>query len=556
VATIPGADPLVEAFLAQRGDDPTPPLSRPELAKILTDLDRLYWKEVETQIEANARAHSDRLVFHKYERMLIDLGLVDIRLIPRGEEVRIQLLKDLYHRGPPHIQYFSEWIGARYRTFVLYGRLGAAGDGREASAAAPVGAEDPQLRQFREARTRIYERLRPLFQNLPGFPPQSVDLLFSGRIDASIEQLTVQMTQQEHPRIVEQWRHLNDLRARMIQRARERATTDEELMLFDGLEKIDMVLAERVAAQGATASVPKPRPEGAAGPAVAPSERVKFVQGEVRLVRQLIKLGLAGSGLTRTTSVLTGVEGRATKPQVLEVLRGVKECDPGLPGTPSIVIAPYAGSGFYEWDRDTVFIPLSPTRSVEESVVTGLANYRIMLDTLHGGGRLKRAYETRFGKQDFRGQFIRDYKNWVMGIGKGYRGAMPPERYDFFRTYIGPSVDDLFMPVEIARRTPEERTRLIAELRRKINRAEAEFEDYINLAVQYWKESRPQEALDMLAVAVKLYPVDGRALYALGHACISLGIHDKGRAALEECLNVAANTIWHVYAQDALQKHG
>lgn len=530
-------------FLAARGDNPAPVTSRPELKKIVDEFDRLYWTHAEKLVEDLATRQGDRLMFTKYERMFLDLGLVDLKMIPNADNLKTDLVRELYTRDRPTHTYFSEWLTGRYRTFILTGKLE-----RQEAPAAPV-AEDSETAQYKEARRRIYTAVRPLFDNLPGFPATQIDLLFSGRIDTMIADLSATLATKEDPRAADQRRHLTEMRSRMMTRARERATKDEELKFFDALSKVDAILATRVSAA--------PAPRLAAGGQTAiinPNDRAKFLKDELKIVRQNIKLGTIGSGVTRTCSILFTAENRCKKADLAPVLASVRECDPTLPPAPNIMIGPYIGTGFYEWDRDTVFAPLSPTRSVEESIVNALANYRMILDAQQGAGRLKRAYEMKFEKADFRQGFLRDYKNWVLGVGKGFRGALPPESFDFFKQHLGPSPDDFFAPSDLARLTPEERVNRIKDLRRKINAAEGEFEDYYALAVMYWKEGQPSQALDNLAAAVKLYPVDGRAMFTLGHLCFTLGMNPQAKDALHEVINIARNTLWHIYAADVLQR--
>lgn len=546
VIPIEGLDKLVDRFLAARGDNPAPVTSRPELKKIVDEFDRLYWSQAETLLDDLATRQGDRLVFTKYERMFLDLGLVSLRMIPNADAIKTDLIRELYTRDRPTHFYFSEWLANRYRTFILTGKL------ERAEAPAAAVAEDADTVQYKEARRRIYTAVRPLFDNLPGFPPSQIDLLFSGRFDTMIADLSATLATKEDPRAADQRRHLVEMRGRMIARARERAAKDEDLKFFDALAKVDSIMALKAASAPAA---PAPRTAGGGATAVVnPSDRAKFLKDELKIVRQNIKLGVIGSGVTRTSSIMFTADNRTKKADLAPVLASVRECDPTLPPTPNIMIAPYIGTGFYEWDRDTVFAPLSPTRSVEESIVNALANYRMMLDVQQGAGRLKRAYEMRFDKADFRQGFLRDYKNWVLGVGKGFRGALSPESFDFFKQYIGPNSDDFFAPSELARLTPEERQSMIKQCRRKLNQAEGEFEDYCALAVMYWKEGQPNYALENIAAAVKIYPVDGRAMFTLGHLCFTLGMEDKAKDALNEVINIARNSIWHIYAADVLQK--
>jgi tetratricopeptide (TPR) repeat protein len=553
----PGLDQAVEALIAARGDDakdPSPLVSRAALNKLIAPLTQAYWDKTTQILSEAVQRGGDQLILNKYERLTIDLGMLDSRLVPDFNERRVELLKELYAQADPTHFYFSEWLAHRYRTFTLTDRMEAVA----AAAAAAPAAADAETQQFLLVRSRLYSMLRGFFESLPGFPAATVEMLFNGKIDSMIADLTAALARKADTRQADQRQHLVTMRQRMIARARERATTPEELTYFDGLAKIDALLeakAQKAAEEGRAAPEARPKPAARAD-TKDPAKRTGFVNAELTLVKSLLRLGVMGAGITRTTPVLFSAAGRTRRTELRDALERVRECDPALPGSPNMLVAPYVGTGFYEWDRDTIFVPLTPTRGVDEAIVTALANYRIMLDNLQGKGGLKRAYEAKFPKEDFRAGFLRDYKNWVLGVGKGFKGALTQESYDFFKDYIGPQAQDLFAPAEMARLSPEQRNEVIKQCRGRLNRGEGTYHDHWHLGIMYWRENQPPQALENIAAAVKLYPVDGRLLYTLGHVCAAVGYDAKAREAFDEVLSIAPNTIWHVYASDALQKLG
>jgi hypothetical protein len=316
--------------------------------------------------------------------------------------------------------------------------------------------------------------------------------------------------------------------------------------LFDALDKIEKAISEVETAM-------KPRMIMEQKPSSI-GERTHFVLSEIKLVRSLLKLAIPGSGITRTHSTLLTSRKRNDRKVIEEALKHIQECDPSIPLTVSIMIAPGVGMGFYEWDRDTIFVPLVPTREPLESVVTGVANYRIMLDMLQNGSLLKKNFEEKFKGRDFRSDFIRLYKSWVLGIGRGFRGALEAEEYEFVKAWVGPPKDDLFGPRAIAHASPEKALNMIKMHRGRINRAEGTFDDHYNLAILYWKQGRPADSLREIALAVKINPINGRALFTLGYLCNAVGYADKAKKALEETLEIAPNTIWQIYALDMTQK--
>jgi tetratricopeptide (TPR) repeat protein len=535
-------DEIIEKFLKLQGNRPEPIETRRELVSVIEQLDEIYWSEVE-RIFVNA-LHQDehRLFLNKYERVIVDTGYVDDRLVDNPQELKIKLLKELYFESKPNHFYLSQWLNERLRTFIVYGELGI-----DKKPTLEVGLRG-DTKAIYMGRQAIYLKLEHLFRNLPGFSEKAIEAFLSGRLDELIETLESFPAGEDQEKKWQQKRDLVVFRDKLISQARERAKTDEEFLQFDNLRKLDKALEQKRRETG-IAVIPRQTLEE-----VSLDKKLDFLNGELKLIRSLLKLGIAGSGITRTHSVLTSGKKRMTKEDIKTIINSVKEADPTIPDRLNILVAPYVGLGFFEWDRGTIFLPLISTRSEEESIVTGFANYRIMGDALQDNGRLRHLYETKLGRKDFREGFIKDYKNWVLGIGKGYKGALDPDTYNFFKRYIGPSQDNLFAVSEILNISSAERAKLIKECREKLNKGEGGFNEHYMLGILYWKENRSSEALSEIARAVKENPTDGRALYTLGFQCELAGIFDKAKSAYEEILNVAPNTIWHVYASDALEK--
>ena len=530
-------DRSVENFLAERGAGEVSVASRPELAPLAGDLNTLWWREVEKVLSRVTKEGTDRAVLSPDERLLIDHGVLDWRLVPGGDKNKAVLLKELYAEGPANQYFLSEWILQRFRLFLLYGGMTAA-DGESFSTTALL----------RDLRARLYTRLMPLFKNLPGFNQQSLDLFLSGRIDATLDAMTHRLKLQPDERLAEQRRQIADVRNRMVLRARERARTPDELALFDALRQVDREAVEKRASKRLAKDAESTR-------TVTLEEREAWIQSELKFVKQVLWLGVTGSGLARTYSVLLSAQQRLVKSDLDATLALAEQCDPMLPEAASILIAPYAGGGFYEWDRDTLFVPLVPTREPEQAVLQALANYRILLDKFHDNGKFKKEYETALeGGDDFGTSFARDYRAWVNGVGKGFKGALDPARFAFFRDRIGPQPALLYAPRGWVGRTPKEQEEIVKSARAKVGTGEARFEDYYRLAITAYHEHQPIQATQHLQSALRLSPVDGRALLALGLVSMRTGGGETAKQRFAECMSLAPGTLWSVYAGDELQK--
>jgi len=226
-----------------------------------------------------------------------------------------------------------------------------------------------------------------------------------------------------------------------------------------------------------------------------------------------------------------------------------------LPEAASLLIAPFSGAGFYDWGRDTLCVPLIPTREPEQAILQGLANYRILLDKFQEGGKFKKEYEAALGGgDDFGTSFARDYRAWVNGVGRGFKGALDPARFAFFRDRIGPQAGTLYAPRGWVSRTSKEIEETVKACRTKVSTGKATFEDYYRLALAAHHEHQPVLAAQHLQSALRLSPMDGRALLALGLVSTRLGGGETAKQRFSECMSLAPGTIWSVYAGDELQK--
>lgn len=545
---------LIQDYLAAGGSDSASADASPNKAKIMAKLDAEYWAEAAKIVQTVLHENEERLLFNKYQRLLLDAGLLDERLIgPQGEVVRNALIRELYAEANAQHHYLSQWIADRYRNFVALARLNATSE--QAAIEAPPTS---QLDDLNAAARKIFAALKPFFQNLPGFSAAVTDLLCEGKLDRSWQELATQCLVQHSEAAAEQRDKLLDIRRRLLAKAKSRCETQKQLALFDALSNMDLQVHRAISEYADTARNAKARAakavEEKSNMPLSLKERLDFLLGELKLVKSLLRLGTTGSGITKTHSVLVDASPRTTKQSLATQITAVQQSDINVSGNQIFLIAPYVGSGFFEWDRDTIFIPMISTRGEDESVVVALANYRIMIDNLHNNQILKRSYERQFGSGDFRSNFIRDYKAWILGIGKGFRGAMDKERFDYFRTRIGPSSDKLFAPKDLIPLSPEDRLAELKSIRGKINKGDAQFMDHYRLAIIYWTENRIQDALSQLSMAVKIDPTDVRAMFSLGYACLKMGIHDKAEKAFRECVTIGQNTIWQVYASEYLGK--
>src|SRR5438132_8555043 len=92
-------DRSVEAFLAERGPGEVHVASRPDLAPLAGDLNALWWREAEKILLRVTRDATDRASLAPEERILLDQGVLDWRLVPNGDKNRAVQLKEIYTSG-------------------------------------------------------------------------------------------------------------------------------------------------------------------------------------------------------------------------------------------------------------------------------------------------------------------------------------------------------------------------------------------------------------------------------------------------------------------------
>lgn len=534
----------VRRFLETRDLNPGTAIeARADLVGPIKDLNDLYWNRVEAVLVKIGELGPEQVQFSTDERICIDIGILDLRLLS-GEAADIisRLVVELNYPGAPNQYYLTEWLKDRYRihTSLQKGQAGAS------SAESRIRDLPEVCTKLFGIRLRIYHALHRFFENLPGIPTHVVATLMDGRLDATIQQLTL-----SHPlnrgfysaRCV----GLQRIRKGIILKARQRCATDQQLAVFDTLQQADERLDQEL-----LRLVPEViESESVAEPPHGPGDsegRANFLLAECRNVRSLIRLGTMGTGITRTHSVLLTDQDRLGKKELGGLLSQIHELDPHLPGNPDVMIAPFSGTGLYAWDRDTILLPLIPMKSPEESVLYAFANYRVIRDATDGRGRLKALWESAFPGSDFRKDFMREYRNWIVGVGRGFRGAMEAGPYEFFKNHIGPNAKELFAPVELLRLTPDERGELIKFCRRRIASGEATSADHYALAILHWREARYYESLQQITLATQLNPRDGRALFALGFMQKKLKDPESAAATLDAVGQVARNSIWNVFA--------
>ncbi len=543
--------PLVVQCIELREQDTEDRSIKRELSKVERKLDGIYWKRIETILAERVSVEKDTLDFTDKDRLLIDIGLLDVHLVENaGADLLRQLTAEIAAPGPMNHFYLSEWLEDRYRRFRL------------AQDVEQGGAETTDAATELERNRRdVLARVAGLFQKLPGISENVAEAAARGELDERILKLDQALLEHHHRRMFLHRHRLCDLRNQVLARARARARDPAQLKQLDTLDELFADEWQRryaeyeqhaAGAEGeedlSDLTVDKVDSEAEPGR----EEAVEYLISELRFARTLMPLGALAGGVARSCAVLLADGPRVTKKETAAGIALAKTCDAGYAVDPVVLIAPFKGRGIYEWDRDSLVIPLVPVESAEDAVANAVGNARMLADSLHGGGVLRKAYEEAFPGANFQQSFQADYRAWVCRVGHGQTEAMPEDRRAFFREQVGPDVSGVIAPAGLRNLGPAGRRLVRKRLEKQLAASGADAALHHRLGALLWLQEDIPAALGQMGLAAKLAPTDGEILMSLGLLLRANDEPDRARRVFEVCTQTAKDSLWGVYAADAL----
>ncbi len=528
------------------------------LARFDAVLDGLYWRCVEHILERKAVEHAETLTFTDNERLLIDTGFLDEAFVQDAQpQLTDRLLAELRQQGMVNHFYLTEWIADRYQRFRV----------NVAIAAEPAPVDDDKSgSKFQLSRRKILEKLTPLLEGLQGVTPEAASALLSGRLDLQIISLGANLLGNRLRRELGIRHRLWDMRRQILSRARARTNDPRELKFFDVLDNLYQ-MEWRSVYEDLRSGNPmtneerleqKNRSRREASVRLARKRATKHLLAELRFARSLFPLGALAGGVLRPSSVLTADGPRVTKSDTARMLANTGLCDRNFTVAPVVLIAPFRGRGIYEWDRDSLVIGLTPALSPAESAANAAANYTMLVDSLQKGGNLKNEYKKRFPTANFQRDFQTDYRCWLCEVASGSAGAMPEEKLRFFKELVGLDLHDnpagALAPLELRFLTPQARHIIRTQLRRQTETAKDSSGTRWRLGLLAWMDGDLDEALKEITHAAKLIPDDVRLLTGVGMLLNQAGRIEQARQILQICSKRGKDSIWSLYADDALTR--
>ena len=539
-AAVDELDALVGEYLACRsraGDAK----SQRELQKLGGKLDAIYWRRAEAIVCDTCRRGGASLQFTADERLLLDMGLLDERLIPgAGPELRARLQEELSRPGAPNHFYFSEWIDDRYRRHLVSRDIGSAGVAGTVS-----GDAESKLLIARQA---LASKLAPFMTGLPGVNEQMREHMLTGRLDDQIQAIGLDaLAERARPTLMRRHR-LHNVRRQILAKLRPRLKGDAarlpEFMdvLYGKIWRDRYGEAKKGGAARRDAAV-------RASEDAELAATLDYLAGELKFAKSLLPLGALAGGVGRACSVFLEDQERLTKPALRAELSRIRETDRGFTVEPVVVIAPFRGRGFFEFDRDSLFVPLFPVAGPGDAIAHAAGNYRMLIDSFQQEGTLKDAYEAAFAGVKMARDFQQDYRAWIASAGHGTREGMEPERFSFFRAHVGPDCSGVIAPANLRFMPETARAVLRGRLEKMLASEQVDANLYYRLAVLYWQDGKTDEALSALLKSVGMDRQNAMASFSAGILLSRAGDRDRAGKMFELCRTVARDGIWGLYAE-------
>ncbi|MDR1533639.1 MAG: hypothetical protein LBU64_00870 [Planctomycetota bacterium] len=552
IAGIPDRDGMFESLAAYltataKAADEGGAKARADALKAIQDR---YWRFFIAILSAAAR-RGTALEFSDEERLFLDLGLVDVRMLGGGYAQAVhELVAKLNRKGSPGCYYLTEWLAELHRQMQLESTLSRREPATETNSSAKIT----------EMRVRVLNRLAPLLTGLPGIPLEVSEAMRLGNLDREV--ISSGLAALRDPRRQTFWRRrsLWLLRAQLLEKVRARAGDQNNLRLLELLDEIYVRdwreryenFIQEIPAWRSSRIESQSQPSPAEPEAEAANPRLDALVDEGRQLRLRLALMDAINGKEGPDPALTSGSGLLAKEDLAKFLLVAQTFDRTLTEIPPLIIMPGSGRGFFSWENGCLLICLRPLVSPEDSAATALAWYRMLHDRFNNNGMLRTAYGKKFPGAVFHTEFPADYRAWLCHAVKGDLSAMNPQRRVFFRDFIGPDISGPMLPANLRNIGPQTLATIARRLEKQIAGGDKDVKLYRRLAAIYWQQGNNQAAGMQYTAAMGLAPNDGETIFAAGMFLRSNGDIE----AANECFRIgreqASGSLWGIYCRDAL----
>lgn len=531
---------LVADKAAQDGNEQAAKEKRQHLRTI----QNRYWRTFFSILSSNLARRRHGLEFADDERLYMDMGLVDARMLGSdGAETARILLEELSTKAAPGCHYLSEWLAHRHQQLQLEYSLSGGQD-----------REDDYVSKLEETRRRVMDRLSDYLTGLPGIPLEVSESMRTGELDNAIISTGIEILRDPKRRTFLRRRNLWLLREQILAKARARADGPTPLRLIELLgeiyarrwrERYEAFVHHKMEESQQDSTVPD------SASVSATHSNIDMLMAEARQMRMRIALAGAVEGDPRPEIVLNSLAPRLTKNALAAFLPVPQMFDRAFAELPPIVILPGRGRGFFSWETGCLTLSLLPMVGVDDSVATALAWQRMLDDHLNRGGVLRRAFERQFPGATFKNDFPADYRAWLCRLSKGETSAMAPDRRAFFRDHIGPDLTKPLLPPNLRNIGPQTMEIISRRLERQLSAGDNDVNLHRRLAALYWDQGKQEAARMQFTAAMQSAPNDGETLFAAGMMFRSQGDAEAAAACFKRGAEQATNSLWGIYCQDA-----
>lgn len=515
----------------------------------LATIQSRYWRLFQSILSSALAHRRAALEFSEDERLFMDLGVVDVRMLGSdANQERRELLAELRSTGSFGCHYFSEWLANRHQQLQLESDL----SGVEES------VDNTYESQLREVRRRVLSRLSNYFTGLPGIPLEVSESMRSGDLDKAIIAGGIAALREPKRKNLLRRRNLWLLREQILTKARARATSQGALRLFELLNEVytrdwraryDTHLTESESGPSDSHSTMVHHEHGTMS---VNNPNVDSLMSEARQMRMRAVLVATIDGKPDVDTVMFGRSPRITKQGLAAFLPIAQNFDRTLAELPPVVIMPGSGRGFFAWETGCLMVAVRPLVGLDDSVATALAWLRMLDDRFNRGGVLRQAFEKRFPGAVFQNDFPADYRAWLCRLTKGEANAMNPQRRAFFREVVGPDLSGPLLPPNLRNIGPQTMVAICRRLEKQLAGGDNDVNLHRRLAALYWQQGNMEAAGLQFNAAMQLAPEDGETLFAAGMFMRGRGDGEAANDCFRFGVERAAGTMWGIYCQDAL----
>ncbi|MDR1520568.1 MAG: hypothetical protein LBU23_10595 [Planctomycetota bacterium] len=549
VAGVPDQDEMTNSILAYVAAGKLSHDGDASRRTYLRAINSRYWRVFYAIISAAAAQRRHTLEFSDEERLFMDIGLIDSRMLGGGGHLQIirPLLAKLAEKGPAGCFYLSEWLAQSYQQTQLESTLSRDEAKLETDAAGKIA----------EMRGRVLSRLTHCLTGLPGIPLKVSEAMRDGKMDRGVIASGVEALRNPRRKSFLRRHNLWLLRSQVLEKAKARARGPNDLRLLGLLDEL-YVREWRDSYEGFIQgnTVGKPNSNNAkflTSTIDSPNANVDAIMGEARQLRLRLALMDAIDGKDGPDMTLQSGGNLLGKADLAAFLPVAQTFDRSLAEIPPIIVAPGSGRGFFCWESGCLMVCLRPMVGVDDSIATALAWYRMLDDRFNRGGVLQNAYAKKFPGVVFHAEFPADYRAWLCHAVKGEISAMNPQRRMFFRDFIGPDISGPMLPANLRNIGPQTMAIIARRLEKQIAAGDKDVNLYRRLAAIYWQQGNIQAASIQYTAAMGLAPNDGETIFATGMFMRSNGDVEAANECFRFGQERAADSLWGIYCRDALE---